>query len=224
MAMTMIETVSGRMVDVTRPHGQILLADVVASLERLPRFLGHTSAVWSVWDHSCLVSWLAQWMAEQQGWEPEMVWMAATWGLWHDGHEAYIGDVPGPLKPLASKLVECAAAIDGQILCLIGLGTMDYNQKNAVMALVYEADRMALAMERAALKTGARWPNDPEAGLEQPPWRLCADVDPSDRRRWRLFDVMHEQATMRRQVGRLATKCSWCENGVVVANVAKAEA
>lgn len=70
----------------------IHLEDFAHSLSHLPRFLGHTPVPHSVAEHSVRVSLLVEdWggtLDEQR------------WGLIHDFPEAFLGDLPSPLKKL----------------------------------------------------------------------------------------------------------------------------
>jgi hypothetical protein len=76
---TLTGDLSGNIIDIN---------DIAHSLARINRFTGHTTHTWSVAQHSALV------MA--MGWNltiPEQLCL-----LMHDAHEAYLGDVPSPIK------------------------------------------------------------------------------------------------------------------------------
>ena len=64
---------------------EILIEDIAHSLALLCRFGGHCRRFYSVAEHSILVSRLC---------EPQH----RLWGLLHDASEAYVVDVPRPLK------------------------------------------------------------------------------------------------------------------------------
>jgi 5'-deoxynucleotidase YfbR-like HD superfamily hydrolase len=86
-----IQTLSGRRVNPFDASPEdIDPADIATALSNLCRFGGHSSAFYSVAQHSAIVADLL----EQQGATPDEL-MAA---LLHDAAEAYLGDLPHPIK------------------------------------------------------------------------------------------------------------------------------
>jgi hypothetical protein len=101
----MLETVTGRFVDLIDPNPQdIHIEDISWSLSRLSRFNGHTiqALPYTVGQHSIVV-------ADEVGKLIDKLGTARTaqersrlmlLGLLHDASEAYTGDVSGPLKKI----------------------------------------------------------------------------------------------------------------------------
>lgn len=88
-----IETFSGRFVDTKHPDpDSIILEDIAHALSNICRYGGHCSRFYSVAEHSVFVSK----RMERKGYGKAMCLAA----LHHDDAEAYLGDVPRPLKPL----------------------------------------------------------------------------------------------------------------------------
>ena len=89
--MAKLETVSGRKIDVTDPDPTtIVIEDIAWALSRLPRFSGHTIPYipYSVAQHCIRV------MKELAPHGPKI----QMYGLLHDAAEAYINDLPSPVK------------------------------------------------------------------------------------------------------------------------------
>ena len=86
-----LQTVSGRFVNPFDPDPtQLDIQDIARALANTCRFGGHCRSFYSVAQHSVIVSELV----EQRGGDPEDVFAA----LMHDAGEAYLGDMPHPLK------------------------------------------------------------------------------------------------------------------------------
>lgn len=86
--MSWIQTYSGKKFDILNPTLEsICIEDIAHALSYQCRFSGHTKIHYSVAQHSVLVSYFC----EQND---------AFWGLMHDASEAYLVDVPRPIKHL----------------------------------------------------------------------------------------------------------------------------
>lgn len=85
-----IVTFTGRVIEPLNPDpAEIDVLDIAHALSNQCRFTGHTSEFYSVAQHSVLVS---------QHCSPE----DALWGLLHDASEAYLADIPRPVKKFTS--------------------------------------------------------------------------------------------------------------------------
>jgi len=92
--MSWIQTYTGRRFRPQDPAaGDFDIRDVAHALSLLCRFNGHCRVFYSVAEHSVRVSQICP---------PD----AALWGLLHDLGEAYIGDLPRPIKPLFPRFEE----------------------------------------------------------------------------------------------------------------------
>jgi uncharacterized protein len=158
-----IQTFSGLRVNPFAPDPpQIAIADIAQALGNLCRFGGHCRSFYSVAQHSCL---LADLVAAEGGDGADQLW-----ALLHDAAEAYLVDLPHPLKH-RSELGERFQAVEGQLQRMIlerfGLPTEPPER-------LKEIDRALLAAEKAALVApGWEWPelDRVEAvALEIDPW------------------------------------------------------
>lgn len=92
--MSWIETCSGLRLDLINPQPeQIRLFDIAVGLSRMPRFAGQLSRNVSVAFHCLFTVRLVQ--------ESRQIL-----AILHDAEEAYIGDMPGPLKKHCPDFVE----------------------------------------------------------------------------------------------------------------------
>lgn len=88
---TWIQDFNGNQFDVTNPTVESIDFTVTAHcLSRIPRFNGHTVRTWPVAAHVCCVAGLL--IMEKANTE------TIIYGLHHDDSEAYICDIPSPLK------------------------------------------------------------------------------------------------------------------------------
>jgi uncharacterized protein len=142
-----LQTVSGRWVNPFDPDpAQLDARDIARALANQCRFGGHSRVFYSVAQHSVIVSRLV----EERGGDVEDVFAA----LMHDASEAYLGDMPHPLKhrsSLGAAFKEAEDHLERAIRDRFGI-------KSDVPA-IKEADRALLATERRAFSAETwHWP------------------------------------------------------------------
>lgn len=104
-----ILTYSGKLFDVLNPDPQLIdLTDIAAALSKLCRFGGHCLEFYSVAEHSILTSSLIQ----QEFPDDRSL---AAWALLHDASEAYMVDIPRPVKRQLQEYVRLEEAIQQTI-------------------------------------------------------------------------------------------------------------
>lgn len=165
-----IETVSGKLVNPTAPTAESIgIKDIAWALSRIPRFAGHTitEIPYNVAQHSVYVSELIDSLFKHginfadtvEDFE-SILQAAGTIGhmnggnyqdllikaLIHDAHEAYIGDIPSPIKKIPElhetfKLIEMR--LDHAILSKLGLDAVTENERRVIKW----ADKLAQAIE-----------------------------------------------------------------------------
>jgi hypothetical protein len=139
-----LQTVSGRFFNPFEPDpAQIDIGDIARALANVCRFGGHCRSFYSVAQHSVIVSELV----EQRGGDVEDVFAA----LMHDATEAYLGDMPHPIKH-RSPLGEAFKQAEDHLQAVLG---EHFNIKPGVKEIKV-ADRALLATERRAL-SGENW-------------------------------------------------------------------
>jgi uncharacterized protein len=142
-----LQTVSGRWVNPFEPDpDQLDIGDIARALANLCRFGGHSRVFYSVAQHSVIVSELV----EQRGGDADDAFAA----LMHDATEAYLGDMPHPLKH-RSALGEAFRAAEGDLERAI---RARFRIKPDV-AEIKRADRALLATERRTFSADSwHWP------------------------------------------------------------------
>lgn len=148
-----IETYCGIAFHPLEPRPEdIRLEDIAHALAHQCRFSGHTRVFYSVAEHSVRVARLLR----EQGWDKK----TQRHGLLHDASEAYLVDIPAPLKrhPAFAGYVEA----ERRLMSVIG---ERYGLYEIEPIAVKEADQILLATEARDLM-----PNVPEhwAALEFP--------------------------------------------------------
>jgi len=146
MSSAWIQTYTGRKFYPLRPNGRDLnIVDIAHALSMKCRYAGHCKFFYSVAEHSVHVS---------LNLPPEL----ALWGLLHDASEAYLPDVPRPIKAHLPGFVE----LEHEIMSVVSLR---YSLSWPEPREVKRVDTAILADEQPVLM-----PNVPDDwGLSEPP-------------------------------------------------------
>ena len=143
-----IQTFSGRMFSPLEPVAEdVEIEDIAHALSNQCRFGGHCRVFYSVAQHSCVVADVVAALGEG----PE----AQLWALLHDASEAYLLDLPHPIKH-RTELGEAYRAIEAPLQAAI---CDRFGLPVESPAAVKEADRAVLASERLAfMRDAGDWP------------------------------------------------------------------
>lgn len=120
-------TYSGKLVDLQNPKREsFCIADIAHALSHLCRFAGHTNRFYSVAQHSVIVSENVS--AEN-----------ALYGLLHDAAEAYMVDLPKPLKDMLPQYKVIEQEVETVIFKRFGLhdATIPHEVNSVDKRLVY---------------------------------------------------------------------------------------
>jgi uncharacterized protein len=131
-----IVTYEGTVFDYINPTKEMInINDILRSLPRLNRFVGHSSRAYSVGEHTfmCLV------MAQKLDYSPREQLLTFV----HDFTEAYVGDCPAPLKRMIPDFSVIEKRVEHAIYEYIGIEPPDEFEK----ALIKAIDLTMLAIE-----------------------------------------------------------------------------
>lgn len=152
--MPFIETYTGHKVDPFHPDSsQIHPDDLFHALTQINRFGGHTKIPYTVAEHSLLVMAILK----VQG-HDETVQLQ---GLMHDAAEAYMGDVPTPIKVMWPEYSQAEGRLLHVIFDKMGIPWWTDEQRR----VVHDADQMALHVEARVLMPLKVW-KVPEVDFE----------------------------------------------------------
>lgn len=186
-----VETFSGSYVDTRDPDpATITLGDIAHALANTCRYGGHCRRFYSVAEHAVFCSH----RVERRGYALDFI-MAA---LHHDDAEAYLGDIPRPMKPLlGTAYTELTNTMDQAVIVALGL-PFTIHRFHSVP--VKEADDWALLVEaRFLLPSQGRTWTSIAPGLNNQPGRVVTPdywrngLEPADAED--LFLARHEELT-----------------------------
>lgn len=141
-----IETASGGQIDLSDPDpAEIKLSDIATGLAHTCRFGGQCQQFYSVADHARFVS------AELNG--PRMQLL----GLFHDAAEAYLGDVPRPLKTSLDRINTIEQRLLAATWEQLGVMPPTDTEWDQIMTV----DDQLLAYEADQLLVDGSWAADP---------------------------------------------------------------
>ena len=122
-----------------RPE-DIDIVDIAHALSLLCRYNGHCGQFYSVAEHSLRMSDAKELPGDSR------------WRLMHDAAEAYLGDIPSPIKAMLPKFTTMENVILEAIGERFGLGRMN-------QTYIHAADRVMLATEkRDIIIKNIEWP------------------------------------------------------------------
>ena len=158
---TTIETFAGYTLDLADPQPDgICVADIAHALSNLCRFGGHSHGFYSVAEHSVLVHDLTL----DASADPQL----AAAALFHDAHEAYLLDIPSPLKVLIKSVYEALAnRMDNAIGQALGVDPAQFKARD-----VKVADSWALIIEARQIRPARGWDWARGAAIPGPPERV----------------------------------------------------
>lgn len=177
-------TQSGRGLDLLSPDpGQITIRDIASHLAKICRFSGACRTFYSVAQHSVLVATLLR----------DRGPLTALYGLLHDAHEAYLGDITRPAREALGALGEGAMPfqwleerLDAAVHAAIGIAwPLDPSTRRTIG----EADMRALATEKRDLM-----PDEPDWPGLPAPWRAVIKPMSWERAEQRFCEVFDELA------------------------------
>ena len=140
----LIMTCDGVLFDVLNPKVSDIKLDVIAhGLAKKDRASGHYNRIWSVAEHSVFTAYAAEYYAVNMGLGTQEVRNCALKALLHDGSEAYLVDLPRPVKHLSGfeEYRKIESELQAVVYCWAGFFSNMYD------GVVHKADNEVLKCE-----------------------------------------------------------------------------
>lgn len=146
-----MRTYTGKVFDPVDPKPEMIsIVDIGQGLSMQARFCGQVREFYSVAEHSVVVARL---LKDHFG-RPDL----AIYGLLHDAHEAYISDIPSPVKKLLEPAIaEVEHRIDLAIWNKFDLPEPTEEQRK----IIRQADQTAFLLEDRDLRSGVIFHDNP---------------------------------------------------------------
>lgn len=160
---TWIQSASNTKIDFRHPDpDSFKIEDIALGLSRQPRYAGQGKFFYSVAQHSIYVA--TQVRADIR-----------IYGLLHDAHEAYMGDIPGPLKSILPEVNEIEYWMDKAIYKGLKLLPPSHKEWCEVM----DVDRGMLNAESPVLFDKEMWrmEDSPDIQVRIRPWSEQETID-----------------------------------------------
>ena len=136
-----VYTRKGNLVDLVNPYNTVIDVDDIAwALSNINRFGGHAKLPINVASHSLMVSRFCAVIAKSKGFDAAEIARVQLAGLCHDFAEAYLGDIPAPLKAVVPEFKNLEKTFDRVIRSRLNLPHWD-------VTIVHKADWLALLIE-----------------------------------------------------------------------------
>ena len=149
--MAKLETVSGRKIDVTNPDPKTIeITDIAWALSRMPRFSGHSIPYipYSVAQHCVQV------MKELAPHGPRI----QLHGLLHDAAEAYINDLPSPIKHIPEIHAVISKLEDRLMLTIYdAIGVAPPTEEEEIIVKIADKNQQAIEAYNFMYTRGSDW-------------------------------------------------------------------
>ena len=149
--MKTLETVSGRKIDVTNPDpNTIEISDIAWALSRMPRFSGHSIPYvpYSVAQHCIQV------MKDLAPHGPQI----QMYGLLHDAAEAYINDLPSPVKHIP-EIHAVISKLENKLMLTIyeAIGIRPPTEEEEQIVKIADKNQQAIEAYNFMYSRGSDW-------------------------------------------------------------------